>query len=133
MQKIKKLLFVIVIFGTLAAPALTIAAESTLVFCNKTVDANGLFVGPKCGWPELMDLVNRGIKYIILLSVPIAAIAFAYAGFLIMSAGGNAGQVKRAREIFQDVLVGLFFILAAWAIVNTILTALTGGGYSLLR
>ncbi len=110
------------------------SADSSLVFCNQSVDQNGKFVGKECGWPELIQLLSHIINYITLLSIPLAAIAFSIAGFKVMSAGGSMKGRDEAKKIFENVVTGLFFILAAWLIVNTILVALvkTGEGYSIL-
>jgi len=63
-----------------------------------------------------------------LLAVAIAAIAFAYAGLLYMTAAGNTGNVSRAHGIFIDVVVGIIITLIAYLIINMFLTVLISGG-----
>ncbi|MFZ2978887.1 MAG: hypothetical protein WA057_04425, partial [Candidatus Magasanikiibacteriota bacterium] len=44
-----------------------------------------------CGFNELMQLVNNVIKFVLFaLAVPIAALMFVYAGFQMVTSGGNA-------------------------------------------
>lgn len=80
--------------------------------------------GPDCGFPHLMELAKNIMNFLITVSIPLAAIAFAYAGFLFMTAGGSQSQVSKAKEIFTKVLIGFIFVLGAWLIVWTITTAL---------
>lgn len=47
-----------------------------------------------------------------------------YAGFLWMTAGGDEGQVKKAKETIQRAIIGLIIIAAAFAISNFVLQAL---------
>lgn len=85
---------------------------------------------PDCDFGDLMNLGKRIIDFLILLSIPLATIAFAYAGYLFLTSAGNPGQVSDAKKIFGKVLWGFFFVLTAWLIVRTITSAvLTKGMY----
>lgn len=77
-----------------------------------------------CTFPKLVELGSNLITYLVYLSIPLAAIAFARAGFLYMTAGGSQGKVEKAKELFIKVAWGFFFVLAAWLIVNLITKAL---------
>lgn len=96
-----------------------------LVFCNNEPDPNnpGQFLNP-CTFASLVDLARRVIRFLILISIPLAAISFAWAGTLYISAAGNPGKISKAHEIFKKTLIGFVFILAAWLIVYTIINAL---------
>ena len=88
-----------------------------------------------CGFSHLMIMIN-GIIYFLLFNVaiPVAAILFAYAGFMFMTAAGNEGKISKAKEIFGAVLYGLLIAFLAWLIVNTVLTALgLNSDYSYLK
>lgn len=80
--------------------------------------------GPDCQFSHLLELGTRIMDYLILVSIPLAAIAFAYAGYLMLTAGGNEGKVSDAREIFTKVMIGFVFVLCAWIIVRAITSAL---------
>ncbi len=83
-----------------------------------------------CGYPELVQLVSNFMNFLILLSIPMAAIAFAWAGWLMITAGGSSGQIDQAKEIFVKVLIGFMFVLSAWLIVFLITkTLLRGDGF----
>jgi hypothetical protein len=83
----------------------------------------------KCTFEKIKDLVNRVILYIIYLTIPIGAIMFAYAGFLLLTKGSSEEARTKAKGIFINVVIGVVVILAAFLIIKTILDALgvTGG------
>ena len=133
MKQTKKYFANILILFFLFSPFLLQAADSTLVFCNTgQPNPDGTYPNP-CGWPQLIELSQKIINFAILLILPIAAVVLSYAGFLIMSSGGDEGKVKKAKEMFTKVAIGIAWILAAWLVVNTILNALLAPGYSLLK
>ena len=77
-----------------------------------------------CGWLDLIELINRVIKFLLYFATILAVFAFIYAGFLMMTAGGNASKVTEAKGIFIKVVTGLVLAYAAWIIVYFILEAL---------
>ncbi|MFZ2072162.1 MAG: hypothetical protein WAV10_00550 [Minisyncoccia bacterium] len=78
-----------------------------------------------CGFAELICLVNNFIQFILFrMAVPIAAIMFAYAGILLIFSGGDTSKRSKAKSIFANVAIGLIIAIAAWLIVETILTLL---------
>ncbi len=76
-----------------------------------------------CGYNELLQLVNNIINWIIIISVPVAAGVFAWAGIVYMTTG-IADKKSYAKGMMWKVFVGFVFILAAWIIVGTIAKAL---------
>lgn len=61
----------------------------------------------------------------------IAVILVIYAGFLWMTAHGNEDQVKKAKLILRNAVIGLVIILSAWGIAAFVISRLsnaTGGG-----
>ena len=47
-----------------------------------------------------------------------------YGGFLWMTAGGNSGQVDKAKNILITAIIGTVIIAAAYAITNFVFTSL---------
>lgn len=72
-----------------------------------------------CGYKDLIIMINNIIDWVVKISIPLAAVIFAYAGFLYMLTGIK-DEKARARIIFKNVLIGFIFILSAWIIVTTI-------------
>ncbi|MGB0925399.1 MAG: pilin [Minisyncoccia bacterium] len=89
----------------------------------------GYDLGPKgsgrmCGFADFVELIQRVIEYIFILVLPIAAIVFAYAGFLYMTSGGSPDKRSAAKKAMTSLVIGIVVVMAAWLIVKTILTAL---------
>ena len=88
----------------------------------------------ECNFDQLLALIQRVMNYIIVMSVPIASIVFAWAGFKYLTAAGNMSQIETAHTMFRKVLVGFIMVLSAWLIVKGITSALLqDSSYSLLR
>lgn len=85
-------------------------------------DKEGLIKNP-CGFKDFITLINNVITFILkYMVVPIAAIMFAYAGFLLITAGGEAaGARTKAKNIFMNALIGLIIAVGAWLIVKTLI------------
>lgn len=88
--------------------------------------------GPDCDFNDLITLAQNLITDLIIISTFLAAIAFAYAGFLLLTSGGNEGRRKDAKTVFIKVLIGYLWILGAWLLVYTITSVLLKPEYSLL-
>jgi hypothetical protein len=77
------------------------------------------------GFGNLMKMINKVVNFILFtMAVPIAAVMFAYAGFLLVTSGGETSQRSKAKSIFTNVAIGLVLAVAAWLIINTILSIL---------
>lgn len=78
-----------------------------------------------CGFNEFMALIGNVVRFTLFdLALPIAAIMFAYAGFLLVTSGGSTEQRGKAKKIFTSVAIGLIIAVAAWLIIHTILLTL---------
>lgn len=131
-----------IFFGHLAlAQDADFKAGKSLVPCGNDMnpiikDANGNPIGggdPKnpCDVDDLFIMINTIIDFILkYLAVPIAAIMFAYAGIKLLLAGGESGQMSKAKEIFVNVALGLVFVAAAWLIVKLVLSTLGYTGWN---
>jgi hypothetical protein len=128
----KKILFIFITFCLLIVPLsvnFTVFADSDLIVCDDTPGSTL----PPCSYNKLIELAQNFINFLILIAIPLAALSFSWAGFLIMTAGGNQGQRERGKDVFIKVAKGLIFMLAAWLIVDLILSALLKDGYSILE
>ena len=73
----------------------------SLVPCGH-VGAEGKISNP-CSFKDALTLINGIIRFILFkLVVPIAAIMFFYAGFLMVTSGGNTESRGKAKNIFQE-------------------------------
>ena len=101
-------------------PPPPIDSGSGLVKCGLS-DANGKIENP-CGFDQLLKLINDVISFVFTnLILPFAAIMFAYAGFELITSGGETSKREKAKKIFTNVAIGLIVAAAAFLIVKTIL------------
>lgn len=85
-----------------------------------------------CNFTQLIEMFKRIFNYLVLISIPLAAIGFAYAGWIYITSGGEGG-VRRAHDIFQKIATGFILILAAWLIVYTLSSALLKSNFTWLQ
>jgi hypothetical protein len=121
MNKFFKFTIFILILVIFVAPVLSMAAYDPakgIVPCTNNCDFN-----------QFMTLINNVINFMIFyLALPIAGIMFAYAGFLMVTAGEEASSARtQAKGIFSNALMGLCIALLSWVIVHSILEVM---GYS---
>jgi len=99
-----------------------------------TVNAQGLFdvgcdpfgkTAPKCEPCHLLILAKNIINWVIQYSVLAAAAFIFYGGFLLVLKADEK-TYSQGKEIIKTVSIGLFWVLGAWLVVNTIFTILTG-------
>ena len=89
----------------------------------KKPDQVTIIVKNPCNADHLIIMINRVLNYILVyLVLPIGAIMFAYAGFLLLFSGGDTHKRSEAKSIFTNVAIGIAFVAGAWLIVNSILT-----------
>lgn len=121
MKNTKKFLTHLFIFLILIIPVISFAEQSPttsgLVPCDNTTT--------KCDFNQLMNLVNKVIKFVLYdMVVPIAAIMFAYAGFELVTSGGSTEKRATAKNVFTNALIGLVIAVGAFILIRTLLSIL---------
>ena len=128
MKKVKKIfihscLFLIVLM-LFVVPAISLAQTSGLVPCDNTPNATGV-IGQPCNFNALLALINAIVNFILFsLALPIAAIMFAYAGFMLVTSGGSTEHRGLAKKVFTNTVIGFIVAMACWLIIKAILTIL---------
>lgn len=88
----------------------------------------------ECGWEELVKLGSNIMRFGIYLLSILSVIGIVYAGWLYISSEGSDGKISKAHDVFTKIVWGIFFTLAAWLIVNSVLTWLgVSEDFTLLR
>lgn len=82
----------------------------------------------QCEFVDFIKFLGNIIDLLLWVSTLLAAVSFAYAGFLYATSGGNPGKISSAHRIFGKVATGFIVALSAWLIVKMIETALLGSG-----
>jgi len=81
--------------------------------------------GSGCGWTQLMQLARNIVDFLLYgLALPLAAVAFAYAGFQLMIHGGSDTARQNAKDAFLWAAIGLVVAFGAWVIVKFVMTVL---------
>lgn len=78
------------------------------------VDSEGNIV---CTFSKLIELGKKFNDFIIIVSLPVATIAFAYAGSLLLFGGGKEDKRTQAKSIFKNAFIGLILVFGAWLLV----------------
>ncbi len=71
------------------------------------------------------NILNTGIFVAVFLS----AILFAWAGWKYLTNVASSSGVSEAKTLFGNVLIGLFVILGAWIVIDTLMKTLTNGQF----
>ncbi len=126
----KSLMFVlafIIIFSPsfFALEAREVQFKGLVPICNTMVDgAKGGFSDP-CDFDVLLAFINKMINFLLIkMATPFFALILVYVGWLYLSDMGSAENIKKAKTILKNVVIGYIIALAAWLIVKTILSTL---------
>lgn len=87
------------------------------------LDANGVYQRD-CDFGDFMTLVQNLINFLVVVSIPIVVVLFAYAGFLYLTAAGNQSQISKGKSMMAAAAIGFIIVLSAWLIVKLIVGAL---------
>ena len=79
-------------------------------------------IGDTSTGTELPAKIGAVLKVVIGISGIILAILVVYAGVMWMTAGGDPGAVKKAREYIVNGVIGLIICLLAYALTTFIVT-----------
>ena len=110
------------VLGLSLVPFAAGAQEAGLVNCG--LDASSY----DCNFCTLMEMVNSIIRWLIAFLSIIAVGVMVYAGFKMVTSGGNTSAWEEGKSLFTNVVIGIIIVLASWLIVDTVLETLTGSG-----
>lgn len=77
---------------------------------------------------SIPGLIEKILKGVIQIGMPIVALAIIYSGFLFVFARGNSEKLTKARETLMYTLIGSAILLGSWAIAEMISATVTGLG-----
>jgi len=84
--------------------------------------------GVDCNACHVVKLGNELIIWLFGIIFLLFAVLMMYAGFGLVTSGGNPAALQSAKSMFTNALIGLLIVMSAWLIVDTIMQALVGGG-----
>jgi cysteine-rich repeat protein len=80
---------------------------------------------------DITTIIARLIRTILMFLGVIVVVLILYGGFVMMTAGGNADRVAKAKKIITNAVIGLVLIITSFAITQFIINSLmdaTGAG-----
>ena len=75
---------------------------------------------------SVVDIIDRIMNFMFLISIPIAMIMLMYAGFMYITSAGDTKKTSAAGQIIQYALIGFCIVLLAKGIVYVVQDVLTG-------
>lgn len=81
-----------------------------------------------CDLCSLAQMVQNLAYFLLGLTVPLAALLFAWAGILYFSARGNPEQIGKAHKVFKTVAIGFIIAISAWVLITTVMSVMVHGG-----
>ena len=118
LKKIKNKIYYLYFLAVLIAPSIVSAAwtpgQAIVPDCARVDSVGG------CHFSDLLILINNILQVLIWLAVPISTILFAWIGWIFITSGDKATARSDAKKKLIALGTGLFFILGAWLIINTL-------------
>ena len=126
MLKLKK----ITVFLIILLAVIFLLPKDLLAQSNSVTGVNDLTnAGVNLGQTDLKQVIANIINIILAFLGTLAVLLFLYAGYLWMTANGEAAKLEKAKKIMVDTAIGLAITLAAYAIASFILKALFDGTF----
>jgi uncharacterized membrane protein len=97
------------------------AVWASLIVCDVPGGQGNL---PDCDYYALIHLFKVLMQDLVVLSTFICIIAFCFAGFKLLTSGGNTNSMSEVKHMLTSILIGYVCIIGAWVIVYTITSAL---------
>lgn len=69
---------------------------------------------------SINEFIQKVLEAMVRLGIVVIALFILIAGFMYVSARGNAGKISEAHENFKYVIYGAILILGAWVIATII-------------
>lgn len=93
--------------------------------CNSgAIDTANNQYANACDFTFFMALINRLIQFALFdIATPFLGLIIIYIGYLYLTSGGS-NQTEKAKHILFNVVIGYVIALAAWLIINTIISSL---------
>lgn len=125
MKNFRFITITLIVLCILVIPVFVSAAEGIVPECKQEPCEN---------FGSLIQLAKNLLEFFFIIGTSIAALAFAWAGILYLTSGGNPAKAEQAKKIFWTVLWGYVIVVAAWFIVDFILDNLSvNKDYSILE
>jgi|GEM_PF-5200961 hypothetical protein len=122
-KQLKKILFV----SLLGVILLTQQASAISL-----LDANDSFMGEcltegDCNLCHFVGMFIQASDVLVYLSGVMAVAMIIYGGVVLITSYGNESRVTWGKNTIAATIVGIFIVMTAWTVINTLLFSLYGG------
>ena len=93
-------------------------------------ECGGKDAATACTVCSLTKLARNLLNFAIFLAIVMSAVLFSWAGIRYMTAQGDIGVSKAAKQTLLNVFFGLLLILSAWLIINTLMSLMVNQSFS---
>lgn len=142
MKKLKHIIYISFIVVSLISPMVTVAQNdgvtvgadggagnnpTTSTTTTTTVYEGASLQNPLAGGDinDIPTLVEKLLGIVLVVGVPLIALAIIYAGFKFVTAQGNSTKLEEAKKTFVWIIVGAAILLSAYAIAQGIKATIT--------
>lgn len=77
-----------------------------------------------CNFCDIIQLINNVLEFFVMLSIPISMVIFAWIGWDFIVIENKPEAISNAKKRLMSLIIGLFFLLAPWLIINLIMSSL---------
>lgn len=74
-----------------------------------------------CDLSDLTAVIQKTLEWVFMFATFIVVIMFMYAGFLLITAGGDTNQIQKAKTVFKRVVIGFIIMFVAVLSVRQLL------------
>jgi hypothetical protein len=82
-----------------------------------------------CTACDFYVLAANIFRFMLYLATFLAVLYVAWGGFLMLTAGGNPGNIKKGKTAVQNAIIGLLITFSSWMVVNTFINFLIRPGF----
>ncbi len=131
LSQILRYSFVFILAFTLVMPFVVGAADSSTPGKKSTPDSSTPGASTKVTGinftiknpikvNSIPELIKTILEAVIIIGVPIVALAIIYCGFLFVQARGNGEEIKKAKTALIYTIVGAMLLLGSWVLAQAI-------------
>ncbi len=112
------------VLPTLLIPLSAHAVANSLTEAATDITAIGANAGLQTA-SDLPTIIGRIISVLLGILGIVFVVLVVYAGFLYLTSQGEEGNVKKAKKLLTQAVIGLIIIVAAYAISSYVIAALS--------
>ena len=92
-----------------------------LIFFSSFAEAQTQLQNPlNASFSNIPSFIAGALKVVVMVALPLLALAFVYSGYLFVMAQGNSTDLENAKRNFMYTVIGAILILGAWVIATLI-------------